>query len=118
MQILLANAKIMNDHSEVVAQSEPMFQTVANDLAAEMALCDIDTLARELGCSRTLAAENWRRYQNFHVADKLPAIMAYNGQAYKHLKAKTLSTNALTFGQNHLWITCFLYGLLRPLDAI
>ena len=95
MQILLANAKIMNDHSEVVAQSEPMFQTVANELAAEMALYDIDTLAKELDCSRSLAAENWRRYQNFPMTEKLPAIMAYNGQAYKHLKAKTLSENAL-----------------------
>lgn len=118
MQILLANAKIMNEHSEVVPLTTPKFQTVANELAAEMVLCDIDTLSKELDCSRALAAENWRRYQNFHVAEKLPAIMAYNGQAYRHLKAKTLSEDALTFGQNHLWITCFLYGLLRPMDAI
>lgn len=118
MQILLANAKIMNDCSEVQPLTTPMFQTVANELAAEMALCDIDTLAKELDCSRSLAAENWRRYQNFHMAEKLPAIMAYNGQAYKHLRAKTLNKDALTFGQEHLWITCFLYGLLRPLDAI
>ncbi|MCQ2259517.1 MAG: YaaA family protein, partial [Bacteroidaceae bacterium] len=92
MQILLANAKIMNDHSDVVPLTTPMFQIVANELAAEMAMLDIDTLEKELDCSRALAAENWRRYQNFHVAEKLPAIMAYNGQAYKHLKAKTLST--------------------------
>lgn len=118
MQILLANAKIMNDHSEVMPLTKPKFQAIANELAAEMALLDIDTLTKELDCSRALAAENWRRYQNFHVTEKLPSIMAYNGQAYKHLKAKTLSTNALIFGQNHLWITCFLYGLLRPMDAI
>lgn len=67
MQILLANAKIMNDCSEVQPLTTPMFQTVANELAAEMALCDIDTLAKELDCSRSLAAENWRRYQNFHM---------------------------------------------------
>lgn len=118
MQILLANAKIMNDHSEIAPLTVPRFQAVANDLAMEMALCDIDTLARELDCSRALATENWRRYQHFHAAEKLPAIMAYNGQAYKHLKAKTLSSDALAFGQAHLWITCFLYGLLRPMDAV
>ena len=118
MQILLANAKIMNTDSEVLPLTTPMCQSVANELAAEMALLDIDTLAKELDCSRALAAENWRRYQNFHVAEKLPAIMAYNGQAYKHLKAKNLSEDALNFGQQHLWITCFLYGLLRPMDAI
>ena len=48
----------------------------------------------------------------------MPALLAYNGQAYKHLKASTLSQNALDFGQEHLWITCFLYGLLRPMDGI
>lgn len=118
MQILLANAKIMYEQSEMKPLTNPRFQTVANELAMEMASLDIDTLAKELDCSRSLAAENWRRYQNFFTADKLPAIMAYNGQAYKHLKAKTLSEEALRFGQEHLWITCFLYGLLRPMDAI
>lgn len=118
MQILLANAKIMYEQSEMKPLTNPRFQTVANELAMEMASLDIDTLAKELDCSRSLAAENWRRYQNFFTADKLPAIMAYNGQAYKHLKAKMLSVDALRFGQEHLWITCFLYGLLRPMDAI
>ena len=44
--------------------------------------------------------------------------MAYNGQAYKHLRAKSLTTEDLEFAQKHLWITCFLYGLLRPMDGI
>lgn len=118
MQILLANAKIMFDRSEAKALTVPRFQSVADMLAMEMASLDIDTLAKELDCSQALAAENWRRYQNFFTAEKLPAIMAYNGQAYKHLKAKTLSDEALRFGQEHLWVTCFLYGLLRPMDAI
>lgn len=118
MQILLANAKIMYEQSDVTPLTQPMFQTVANNLAMEMASCDVDTLARELDCSRKLASENWHRYQNFLTADKLPAIMAYNGQAYKHLRAKTLKAEALSFGQQHLWITCFLYGLLRPMDGI
>lgn len=118
MQILLANAKIMFETSEVKALTVPRFQSVADMLAMEMASLDIDALAKELDCSRALAAENWRRYQEFFTAEKLPAIMAYNGQAYKHLKAKTLSEEALWFGQEHLWITCFLYGLLRPMDGI
>ena len=118
MQILLANAKIMFDKSEVKPLTIPRFQSVANELAMEMASCDIDTLAKELDCSRALAAENWCRYQNFFTAEQLPAVMAYNGQAYKHLKAKTLNEDAHLFGQEHLWITCFLYGLLRPMDAI
>ncbi len=118
MQILLANAKIMFNKSEVKPWSTPMFQPVADALAMEMAAMDITELARQLDCSRKLAAENWQRYQEFFTAEKLPAILAYNGQAYKHLKASSLSEEALRYGQEHLWITCFLYGLLRPMDGV
>ena len=118
MQILLANAKIMFERAEIKPLSTPLFQSVANQLAAEMAQMNVDLLTRQLDCSRKLAVENWKRYQEFPCAETMPAILAYNGQAYKHLKAKTLSSDALEFAQNHLWITCFLYGLLRPMDAI
>ena len=118
MQILLANAKIMYEQAARTPLSTPLFQTVANRLAAEMAQLDANELARQLDCSPKLAAENWRRYQQFHEAEPMPALLAYNGQAYKHLRAASLSDAALRYGQQHLWITCFLYGLLRPMDAI
>ncbi len=118
MQILLANAKLMHSTARTEAWTEPMCQSTANALAMEMAQLDVDTLARELDCSRALAAENWQRYQQFHAAPLMPAILAYNGQAYKHLKAATLTDDDLRFAQSHLWITCFLYGLLRPMDGI
>ena len=118
MQILLANAKIMKERAERAAASMKRFQTVDNGLAAAMAQLEVDELAEQLDCSRKLAAENWQRFQQFHAAPTLPALLAYNGQAYKHLRAATLSDGALRFAQQHLWITCFLYGLLRPLDAI
>ena len=118
MQILLANAKIMYDRADRAALTTPLFQQVADELAAEMARMEVDELADQLECSRKLAAENLLRYRQFHVAPTMPALLAYNGQAYKHLKANTLPDRALAFAQQHLWITCFLYGLLRPLDAI
>lgn len=98
--------------------SLPMFQKEADVLALEMASLAPDELARRLGCNHKLALENWQRYQSFFAARKIPAILAYNGQAYKHLQAKSLSREALGFAQEHLWITCFLYGLLRPMDGI
>lgn len=118
MQILLANAKIMFGTSPVAPTSQPHFLSVANSLATEMSSIDIDELARQLDCSHKLAAENWLRYQNFFTATTLPALLAYNGQAYKHLRARDMDPADLDFAQQHLWITCFLYGLLRPLDAI
>ena len=118
MQILLANAKIMFGKTNRKPVSAPLFQTVADTLAAEMARMDVDDLARQLDCSQKIAAENWKRYQNFMAAEKMPALLAYNGQAYKHLRADSLSDGALEYAQKHLWITCFLYGILRPMDGI
>lgn len=118
MQILLANAKIMFDKAERPPLTTPLFQSTADTLAAEMARMDVDELARQLDCSHKIAAENLKRYHAYATATKLPAILAYNGQAYKHLRAASLSDAALGYAQKHLWITCFLYGILRPMDGI
>jgi hypothetical protein len=49
---------------------------------------------------------------------RIPAVLAYYGQAYKHLRADEFSDDDLLFAQDHLRILSFLYGALRPLDGI
>ena len=93
--------------------STPLFQTVADTLAAEMARMDVEDLARQLDCSQKIAAENWKRYQNFMVAEKMPALLAYNGQAYKHLHADTLSDEALEYASPYGRHCALSYGALR-----
>ena len=122
MQIILASAKIMNDKLKSipdVSLSTPRFQTEADAFARDMAQYSTETIAEMLGCSQQIAAQNKLRFmQFFDERQKLPAILAYHGQAYKHLKAETLDAEALNYSQGKLWITSFLYGLLRPLDGI
>jgi hypothetical protein len=118
MQILLANAKIMFEATDFKAMSQPKFQEIADKIAGEMSRMDVDMLAKMLKCNRQIAAETAYRYAHFSETPQLPALYAYNGQAYKHLRADSLSADAIAFAQQHLWITCFLYGLLRPLDGI
>ena len=90
MQIILASAKIMNDRQNSIPE-----------------------------ISLSMPRQNKLRYMRFFDdAAKLPAILAYHGQAYKHLKAESLTVDDLNVAQGKLWITSFLYGLLRPLDAI
>ena len=122
MQILLASAKIMNDKLKSVPNiihSSPRFQNEAESLARDMAQYSEETIAEILNCSHQIAAQNKLRFMRFFDdSTKLIAILAYHGQAYKHLKADTLSLDDLNYSQGKLWITSFLYGLLRPLDAI
>ena len=122
MQIILASAKIMNDRLKSVLDislSSPRFQNEAQAFARDMAQYSAETIADMLGCSHQIAAQNRIRFiQFFDEKPKLPAILAYHGQAYKHLKAETLPVDDLSYSQGKLWITSFLYGLLRPLDGI
>ena len=122
MQIILASAKIMNDRLKSIPDislSIPRFQNEAEAFAKDMAQYSTETIAEILGCSMQIAAQNKLRFmQFFEDKPKLPAILAYHGQAYKHLKAEILTADDLNYSQGKLWITSFLYGLLRPLDGI
>ena len=147
MQIILASAKIMNDKLKSVPDvslSTPRFLNEAESFARDMTQYSAETIADMLGCSQQIATQTRLRFmQFFDDKPKLPAILAYHGQAYKHLKAaikreqsdacidpaereqarlkakaETLTVDNLHYSQEKLWITSFLYGLLRPLDGI
>ena len=121
MQILLACAKIMNETTETKTPlvTEPRFLKEAEHFALLMSQRSVEELMEMFHCSRQLAIENKLRYGRFFADnERLPAILAYYGQAYKCLYASTLNKDDFLFAQQHLWITSFLYGLLRPLDRI
>ena len=122
MQIILASAKIMHDKLKSVPDislSTPRFLNEADAFARDMAQYSAETIAEILGCSQQIAAQNRLRFmQFFDEKPKLPAILSYHGQAYKHLMAETLNVDDLNYSQEKLWITSFLYGMLRPLDGI
>jgi len=46
------------------------------------------------------------------------AVMAFDGDVYGGLDARSLPPQAIAFAQRHLRILSGLYGLLRPLDLI
>lgn len=121
MQILLACAKTMHDSvPSAHSLTAPRFQTEAEGFARDMMNYPAETIATMLGCSQQIARQNKLRFMQFFDTgtQPLPALLAYYGQAYKHLKAETLSDEAVGFARQHLWITSFLYGLLRPSDGI
>jgi cytoplasmic iron level regulating protein YaaA (DUF328/UPF0246 family) len=43
-------------------------------------------------------------------------VLAFNGDVYEGLKARSLSTQELDWAQEHVCILSGLYGVLRPLD--
>lgn len=122
MQILLSCAKTMTETSPVRTprMTEPLFSEEAADNALRLATLPVAELARILRTNPRIAAENRRRYLRFHDADApaLPAIAAYTGIVYKRIAPQNFTPEDFEYAQRHLNITSFLYGLLRPLDAI
>ena len=121
MQILLACAKIINESTDrkTPLVSVPSFLKEAGHFALLMSQRSVEELMDMFNCSRQLAIENKLRFDRFFDDENnIPAVLAYNGQAYKCLQAHTLGDDELLYAQQHLWITSFLYGLLRPLDMI
>ncbi|WP_455085390.1 YaaA family protein [Prevotella nigrescens] len=121
MQIILSSAKLMNAVTKMEQNkyTVPLFQNKAESFALELAQHSIEELKQELKCSTSLAQVAKQNFIDFfNQENKLPAILAYNGQAYKCLKAHTLTNSDMEFANKHLWILSFLYGMLRPDNLI
>jgi cytoplasmic iron level regulating protein YaaA (DUF328/UPF0246 family) len=77
-------------------------------------------IASLMDLSDKLAALNVARYEawtpKFTAQNAKQAVLAFNGDVYEGLDAKTLSAKDLDWAQNHVGILSGLYGVLRPLD--
>lgn len=123
MLVLLSCAKTMAESpAEVgnVVLTTPRFIGEARATAAALSKLDPSVLAKQLRVNAGIASENKLRYLDFSVDGKpgLPALMAYTGIAFRYLSPSDFSNADLIYAQDHLRITSFLYGLLRPLDGI
>ena len=79
-------------------------------------------VASLMALSESLAALNVGRYAAWErtatAKNSKPAALAFDGDVYTGLDAKTLKTADFTWAQEHLVILSGLYGVLRPLDRL
>ena len=122
MMTFISCAKTMTDHSkvEVPTTGTPQFQAEAIQHALDMSRFSAEELERLLRVNSKIAAENYLRFQDFcSEANKaLPALLAYTGIVFKRICPQDFTAEDFQYVQDHLRITSFLYGLLRPLDLI
>lgn len=122
MLVLLSCAKTMSISSKCKAPltTIPRFRKEASEVALQMSQFTVDELERLLHVNAKIAVENYKRYQAFHAEDtpELPSLFAYTGIVFKRLNPKDFSSEDLVYAQEHLRLTSFCYGLLRPLDVI
>ena len=77
-------------------------------------------IAHLMDLSDALSALNVARYAawspKFTAKNSKQAMLAFNGDVYDGLNAKTLTADDLEWAQQHVGMLSGLYGLLRPLD--
>ena len=100
----------------------PLFQKEAQALVSVARGLDVAQLQKLMGLSEPLAVLNRDRFASFSEdaanPDARPAALAFAGDTYVGLEARTFSDDDMFYAQDHLRILSGLYGVLRPLDLI
>ncbi len=128
MLILISCAKLMKDDHERLGAgatyhalfSEPYFKRDADYIASRMMSFSQAELSAGLAVNMEIAEQNLARYRAFGYDDNpvAPALFTYNGIVFKSIDPESLSVDDIAYAQENMFITSFLYGLLRPMDCI
>ena len=127
MLFLLSPAKTLDYDTPVRAPvlkkaTDPLFTDRAAELIEVLRRKTPAQVASLMDLSDKLAALNVARYGAWQSAatpaNSKPALLAFNGDVYEGLDAKTLKAADLAWAQQHLVILSGLYGALRPLDRL
>lgn len=123
MIVLLSPAKdLAKETPAVKSATQPVLLEHAAPLAEKLKTLSAKKLSSLMDLSEKLGELNRERYANwsrpFTSTNARPAVFTFNGEVYRGLDARTLSTDDLRFAQRHLRILSGLYGVLRPLDLM
>ena len=122
MLVTISPAKSFDFDPVDVSPTEPAFQEDAVRLAKTARNLTLRDLKGLMSISDDLARLNRDRFKAFEASPDetrvKAAALAFNGDTYQGLEAKTLSADDMAWAQDHLCILSGLYGLLRPLDGI
>ena len=123
MLILLSPAKSLDYDSPLPAglpHTQPHFMAEAAQLVEVLRDLAPQDIAALMSLSDKLAALNVARYAAWQpeaTADNArQAVLAFDGDVYEGLDARTLEVADLRWAQRHVAILSGLYGVLRPLD--
>ena len=124
MLFLLSPAKSLDYASPLpdVPASEPLFVPESVRLIRVLRQYKAAQIAALMDLSDDLARLNVARYKSWRRAvpaqTSRPAILAFDGDVYVGLQARSLDPDDLAWLQDHLAILSGLYGVLRPLDRM
>ena len=124
MLFLLSPAKSLDYDTPLVGQphTAPLFVKQSKALIDVLRTYSPPQISELMDLSDALSSLNVARYQAWSSRatpkNARQAALAFDGDVYGGLDAKTLSPDDLAWAQDHVCILSGLYGVLRPLDLI
>jgi uncharacterized protein len=124
MLIFLSPAKSLDYKTppQVATHTQPAFLKQSETLIKQLRKLSPADIANLMDLSDPLALLNFNRYADwklpFTPENAKQAVLAFDGDVYDGLAAKTLSAADLDFAQLHVRILSGLYGILKPLDLM
>jgi cytoplasmic iron level regulating protein YaaA (DUF328/UPF0246 family) len=122
MLFLLSPAKSLDYDTPAgdVPHTQPLYTQHSAELIKILRQKSPQDIAELMDLSDALSGLNVARYQawspKFTAKNSKQAVLAFNGDVYEGLDAKTLTAEDLAWAQEHVCILSGLYGVLRPLD--
>lgn len=102
--------------------SLPEFTSQSEQLITALRKLTPKEIARLMEVNMSIAELNFQRYMAWQLPftpdNAKQAILAFNGEVYRGLKAMTFRADDFKYAQEHFRVLSGLYGVLRPLDLI
>ena len=124
MLFLISPAKALDYETppQVKTHTQPLFVKQASELIDVLREKSPQQVSELMSLSDSLSGLNAARYQawvpKFTAKNSKQAVLAFDGDVYGGLDAKSLGEAELDWLQDHLCILSGLYGVLRPLDLM
>ncbi|HSV52717.1 MAG TPA: peroxide stress protein YaaA [Burkholderiaceae bacterium] len=124
MLFLLSPAKALDYETPVpeLPHTQPLFVKQSMQLIDVLKPKSPQQIAELMSLSDNLSSLNAARYQAFRPRftekNSRQAALAFDGDVYGGLQARTLKPEELDWAQEHVCILSGLYGVLRPLDRM
>ena len=119
MKIILSPAKKMKKDDDLGFYDLPVFLDKTKEILKCLKSLSKNELKEIWKCNDKIADENIDRLEKMNLeGDLTPAILAYDGIAYKYMAPSVFEDNQFSYVQDHLRILSAFYGVLKPMDGV
>ena len=120
LRIIISPAKKMiTDRDSLPCTGMPAFMDKTEylkELLKSKSYAELKTL---WACNDSIAELNYQRLENMDLQRNItPAILAYDGIAFKYMAPAVFDIEQFDYIQNHLFILSGFYGAVRPFDGV